>query len=63
MAANPKHSLHNYGIATNGGESVFLKLRIENEYDVSRSFALFSQRHELEKVANILKFLGQKVFR
>ncbi|MEL7069849.1 MAG: type I restriction endonuclease subunit R [Cyanobacteria bacterium J06581_3] len=61
MAANPDRSLPNYGMATNGDEFVFLKLSNENEYDVSRSFSLFPQRHELGQVAQILKHLGQKV--
>ncbi|MEL7355962.1 MAG: type I restriction endonuclease subunit R [Cyanobacteria bacterium J06560_6] len=61
MAANPDRSLPNYGMATNGDEFVFLKLSDGNEYDVSRSFSLFPQRHELGQVAQILKHLGQKV--
>lgn len=50
MAANPDRTLPNYGMATNGDEFVFLKLSAENEYDVSRSFSLFPQRHELAQV-------------
>lgn len=46
MAANPKRLLPNYGMATNGDEFVFLKLGDDNNYDVSRSFSLFPQRHE-----------------
>lgn len=61
MAANPQRTLPNYGVATNGDEFVFLKLGSSNNYDVSRSFSLFPQRHELEKVARILKLLGQQV--
>lgn len=61
MAANPACSLPNYGMATNGDEFIFLKLSDGNEYDVSRSFSLFPTRHELGKVAQILKHLGQKV--
>lgn len=61
MAANPDRSLPNYGMATNGDEFVFLKLGDGNEYDVSCSFSLFPQRHELSHVAQILKHLGQKV--
>ena len=48
-------------MATNGDEFVFLKLGAGNEYDVSRSFSLFPQRHELDQVAQILKYLGQRV--
>lgn len=61
MAANPERSMPNYGMATNGDEFVFLKLGDNNEYDVSRSFSLFPQRHELGQVAQILKALGQRV--
>ncbi|WP_228024932.1 type I restriction endonuclease subunit R [cf. Phormidesmis sp. LEGE 11477] len=65
MAASPDRQLPNYGMATNGDEFVFLKLsaesEAESEYDTSRSFSLFPQRHELGQVAQILKFLGQKV--
>ena len=61
MAANPERSLPNYGMATNGDEFVFLKLGAGNEYDISRSFSLFPQRHELDQVAQILKYLGQRV--
>ncbi|MEL6492716.1 MAG: type I restriction endonuclease subunit R [Cyanobacteria bacterium J06621_3] len=61
VAANPDLSLPNYGMATNGDEFVFLKLSDTNKYDVSRSFSLFPQRHELGQVAQILKHLGQKV--
>ena len=61
MAANPDRSLPNYGMATNGDEFVFLKLGDNSEYDVSRSFSLFPQRHELSQVAQILKALGQRV--
>ena len=67
MAANPNRLLPkdgpNYGMATNGDEFVFLKLGSGNEYDVSRSFSLFPQRHELGQVAQILKSLGDKVLR
>lgn len=61
MAANPDCSLPNYGMATNGDEFVFLKLGDGHEYDVSRSFSLFPQRHELGQVARILKHLGQRI--
>ncbi|MEL7330907.1 MAG: type I restriction endonuclease subunit R [Cyanobacteria bacterium J06560_2] len=61
MAANPDRSLPNYGMATNGDEFVFLKLGDDNNYDVSRSFSFFPQRHELGQVAQILKVLGQRV--
>ncbi len=61
MAANPERSLPNYGMVTNGDEFVFLKLGAGNEYDISRSFSLFPQRHELDQVAQILKYLGQPV--
>lgn len=61
MAANPNPQAPNYGMATNGDEFVFLKLGTGLEYDMSRSFSLFPQRHELGQVAQILKALGQKV--
>ncbi|MGP1386592.1 MAG: type I restriction endonuclease subunit R [Thainema sp.] len=61
MAANPNRQHPNYGMATNGDEFVFLKLSAEREYDTSRSFSLFPQRHELGQVAQILKVVGQKV--
>lgn len=61
MAANPDLQQPNYGMATNGDEFVFLKLDAGLEYDTSRSFSLFPQRHELGQVAQILKALGQKV--
>ncbi len=61
MAANPDSQQPNYGMATNGDEFVFLKLDAGLEYDASRSFSLFPQRHELGQVAQILKALGQKV--
>lgn len=61
MAANPDRQLPNYGMATNGDEFVFLKLSREDEYDTSRSFSLFPRHHELGQVAQILKFLGQRV--
>lgn len=60
MAANLGQQ-PNYGMATNGDEFVFLKLGSEGEYDTSRSFSLFPQRHELGQVAQILKLLGQQV--
>ena len=63
MAANPDRSLPNYGMATNGDEFVFLKLGDGNEYDASRSFSLFPQRHELDQVAKILKHLGQRIMK
>jgi hypothetical protein len=61
MAANPEKRQPTYGMATNGDEFVFLKLDAGMEYDTSRSFSLFPQRHELEQVAKILKSLGNKV--
>ncbi|WP_228040553.1 hypothetical protein [Nodosilinea sp. LEGE 07088] len=61
IAANPDQQQPNYGMATNGDEFVFLKLGAGLEYDASRSFSLFPQRHELGQVAQILKALGQKV--
>ncbi|MGD1906041.1 MAG: type I restriction endonuclease subunit R [Leptolyngbyaceae cyanobacterium] len=60
MAANPDQRKPNYGMATNGDEFVFLKLDSNLQYDTSRSFSLFPQRHELGKVAQILKALGQR---
>ncbi|MGB0562426.1 MAG: type I restriction endonuclease [Spirulinaceae cyanobacterium] len=61
MAANPNGQFPQYGMATNGDEFVFLKLGQNAEYDFSRSFSLFPRRHELGKVAQILKALGQRV--
>lgn len=61
MATNPVQQQPNYGMATNGDEFVFLKLDAGLEYDASRSFSLFPQRHELGQVAQILKALGQRV--
>jgi hypothetical protein len=61
MAANLDPQQPNYGMATNGDEFVFLKLGAGLEYDASRSFSLFPQRHELGQVAQILKALGQQV--
>ena len=61
MAANPDRQHPNYGMATNGDEFVFLKLGADGEYDVSRAFSLFPRNHELGKVAQILKVLGQRV--
>jgi hypothetical protein len=61
MAANPDGSFPQYGMATNGDEFVFLKLGTSTEYDVSRSFSLFPRRHELGRVAQILKALEQCV--
>ena len=61
LAANPQRSSPNYGMATNGDEFVFLKLGVDGEYDVSRSFSLFPRNHELGTVAQILKVLGQRV--
>lgn len=61
MASNPNRQQPNYGMATNGDEFVFLKLGTGLEYDISRTFSLFPRRHELRKVAQILKALGQRV--
>ena len=61
LAANPDRQSPNYGMATNGDEFVFLKLGVDGEYDVSRSFSLFPRNHELGTVAQILKVLGQRV--
>lgn len=61
MAAAPDPQQPTYGMATNGDEFVFLKLSTGLEYDTSRSFSLFPQRHELGQVAQILKTLGQRI--
>lgn len=63
MLAQPNHDRPTYGMATNGDEFVFLKLRQDNspQYDASRSFSLFPRRHELGTVLQILKQLGQIV--
>ena len=52
-----------YGLATNGDEFVFLKMTHDDmpQYDVSRTFSLFPRQHELGKVLQILKRLGQIV--
>lgn len=61
MAANPDQQRPHYGMVTNGDEFVFLKLVTGVEYDTSRAFSLFPRRHELDRVAQILKLLGQRV--
>jgi hypothetical protein len=63
MLANPDRERPSYGLATNGDESVFLKL-IHGEvpqYDASRTFSLFPRRHELGQVLQILKQIGRKI--
>ena len=63
MLASPQSDRSVFGMATNGDEFVFLKLRQGDtpQYDASRTFSLFPRRHELGEVLRILKRLGQAV--
>lgn len=65
MLASPngQRNRPSFGLATNGDEFVFLKLTHDEspQYDVSRTFSLFPRQHELDKVLQILKRLGQVI--
>ncbi|MGK7872197.1 MAG: type I restriction endonuclease subunit R [Xenococcaceae cyanobacterium] len=63
MMATPHPDKRTFGMATNGDEFIFLKLSQQGtpQYDVSRIFSLFPQRHELYDVLRILKRLGQLI--
>lgn len=63
MLATPQPEQPTYGMATNGDEFVFLKLRQADRplYDTSRTFSLFPRRHELAEILKILKRLGSIV--
>ena len=63
MLATPQPEQPTYGMATNGDEFVFLKLRQADRplYDTSRTFSLFPRRHELAETLKILKRLGSIV--
>jgi Type I restriction enzyme R protein N terminus (HSDR_N) len=60
LLASPR-SQPNYGLVTNGGEFVFLKLvkQPQPTYAVSNSFSVLNQGNELYQVLQILKSIGQ----
>ncbi len=63
MLTTPHRDKSVFGMATNGDEFIFIKLAITDkpQYDVSRTFSLFPRRHELAKVLQILKRLGESL--
>jgi hypothetical protein len=63
MLTTPQSDRPVFGMATNGDEFMFLKLTLTDapQYDVSRTFSLFPRQHELSKILQILKRLGQAV--
>ncbi len=60
LLASPR-SQPNYGLVTNGGEFVFLKLvkQPQPTYAVSNGFSLLNQGNELYRVLQVLKSIGQ----
>lgn len=63
MLTSPERQRPIFGMATNGDEFLFLKLKAGEcpEYDVSRTFSLFPRRHELGQVVQILRRLGAAI--
>lgn len=63
LFTNPQKSSPAYGMITNGGEFLFLKLdrQVTPEYDLSSIYSQMPLRNELYEVLTILKQLGKLV--
>lgn len=62
MLANPNPEQPVFGMVTNGGNFIFIKLAIENnipKYELSDVFSLLPRRNQLYDVLEILKRLGK----
>lgn len=61
MLGNPYPERPTYGLVTNGGHFIFLKLTKQEtlQYALSDEFSLLRRENELYKVLSILKNLGQ----
>lgn len=62
MLANPNPEKPVFGMVTNGGNFIFIKLAIENnipKYELSDVFSLLPLRNQLYDVLEILKRLGK----
>ncbi|KOR31940.1 hypothetical protein TI05_10435 [Achromatium sp. WMS3] len=59
MLANPDRQRPCYGLITNGGSSLFVKLNFNDapEYAISRVFDLLNPGNDLYQMVNILKYL------
>ncbi len=65
MLGNPNRQSLLFGLATNGSEFLFLKLKRGElpQYAISRLFSLFNPENDLYGVAGVLKTLGAVVSR
>ncbi|MFB2939063.1 type I restriction endonuclease [Aerosakkonemataceae cyanobacterium BLCC-F154] len=61
MLANPNPEKPVFGMVTNGGNFIFVKLQIQefSQYELSNVFSLLPRRNQLYDVLQILKLLGQ----
>lgn len=61
MLANPNPERPVFGMVTNGGNFIFVKLQIKEfpQYELSNVFSLLLRRNQLYDVLQILKRLGQ----
>lgn len=61
MLANPQPEKPVFGMVTNGGNFIFVKLQIKEfpQYEVSNVFSLLPRRNQLYDVLQILKRLGR----
>jgi hypothetical protein len=53
--------LPRFGMVTNGDDVVFVKLGVEREYGLSRSFSLYTVGSEAELAVRVLRRLGEVV--
>ncbi|MEB3281279.1 MAG: hypothetical protein VKK42_20385 [Lyngbya sp.] len=61
MLANPNVNRPVFGMVTNGGNFIFVKLHIQEfpQYELSNVFSLLPRRNQLYDVLQILKCLGK----
>lgn len=61
MLGNPKPEKPVFGMVTNGGNFIFVKLQIQEfpQYELSNLFSLLPRRNQLYEVLQILKGLGK----
>ncbi|CAD5957503.1 Type I restriction enzyme R protein N terminal domain protein [Planktothrix tepida] len=61
MLGNPTPEKPVFGMVTNGGNFIFVKLQIQEfpQYELSNIFSLLPRRNQLYEVLQILKGLGQ----
>lgn len=61
MLGTPKPEKPVFGMVTNGGNFIFVKLQIQEfpQYELSNIFSLLPRRNQLYEVLQILKRLGQ----